>query len=364
MVVHLCCSVDAGYFLTRLQETYPQETLIGFFYDPNIHPYSEYYLRMLDTKRICEKLGIAFFEGDYDYEYWYKSVKGHENADEKGSRCSLCFDVSLFEAARFACKKEIPTITTSLLMSPMKSASQLQAIGEKIKKSYAIEFLNLNFRDKGGHQSQQRMAKETQMYRQDYCGCLYGLTKQREKRDAFLDELLSPITRQILPGSIEERIEIYEKRLELEKEKKTYRILKENFLNYRLLSATVLIAKKVVPSYILYYSVLERSNGGRIEYEKEGVFRLNRMQITFIELSTFNRLSHQNYDCVYNIIQNPLTIKKEIEIRNKLMHGAYDLTPIIVLETVPKESRIEVSIDSRIYSDKRDVLVIDESENS
>jgi len=49
MLVHICCSVDSHYFLQKLQKEYPEEKLTGFFYDPNIHPYSEYYLRLLDV---------------------------------------------------------------------------------------------------------------------------------------------------------------------------------------------------------------------------------------------------------------------------------------------------------------------------
>ena len=54
MLVHKCCSVDSHYFLQRLQEEYPNEELVGFFYDPNIHPYSEYKLRLYDVKFSCK----------------------------------------------------------------------------------------------------------------------------------------------------------------------------------------------------------------------------------------------------------------------------------------------------------------------
>ena len=72
MLVHICCSVDSHFFLEKLQADYPEEKLTGFFYDPNIHPYSEYQLRLLDVERSCKKLGIDLLEGEYDYETGYK----------------------------------------------------------------------------------------------------------------------------------------------------------------------------------------------------------------------------------------------------------------------------------------------------
>lgn len=68
MLVHICCSVDSHYFIEELRKTYPDEKIIGYFYDPNIHPLSEYELRFLDVKRSCDKLGIKLYKGEYEYE--------------------------------------------------------------------------------------------------------------------------------------------------------------------------------------------------------------------------------------------------------------------------------------------------------
>ena len=92
MLVHICCSVDSHFFLEKLLVDYPDEKLIGFFYDPNIHPYSEYRLRFLDVKHSCDKLGIELIEGEYDFETWLDVVSGLENELEKGKRCEVCFD--------------------------------------------------------------------------------------------------------------------------------------------------------------------------------------------------------------------------------------------------------------------------------
>ena len=75
MLVHICCAVDSHYFLEKIQEEFPNEELVGYFYDPNIHPYSEYRLRYLDVEYSCKKLGIPLLEGAYNLEEWLKKVK-------------------------------------------------------------------------------------------------------------------------------------------------------------------------------------------------------------------------------------------------------------------------------------------------
>ena len=70
---------------------------------------------------------------------------------------------------------------------------------------------------------------------------------------------------------------------------KKYKIIKQRFLNYRLLSGKVKIAKKIVPSYIMCYSTINRNNtNGRIEYSKDGINYLNRDEVKIIDITTFN----------------------------------------------------------------------------
>jgi len=388
MVAHLCCSVDAGYFLKRLKEDFPDEKITGFFYDPNIHPYSEFKLRSLDTERICKKLGIEYVEGEYDYESWLKAVKGKENEPEKGVRCSICFDHSLEATAEFALKNGDDKITTSLLMSPMKSQEQLNSIGKVIKRKYGIDFYAPDYRKKGGTQAQQMYAKETQMYRQDYCGCIYGIWQQKQDQE-IIDELLSPVTRQILPASIEERLEIYKKRLEYEDEGSEYKIIKENFLNYRLLRGSVKCKTekpgspkspetfwgekkpgspkspetfwggdgqwKVIDSYILFYSYLQRPARGKIEFVKDGIGYFNRMQIIFAEISKFNEVLNKKYQNVKEILINPPTVDEELEFREKITNTPYSLSPVIIVDKL--DGKYEVDIESKVYPDVREILI-------
>lgn len=360
MVAHLCCSVDAGYFLKRLQDDFPGEKIIGYFYDPNIHPYSEFKLRSLDTKRICEKLGVEYMEGEYDYESWLKAVKGKEFEPEKGVRCSICFDHSLEATAEFAKKIGDNKITTSLLMSPMKSQEQLASIGRVVKKKYDVDFLVVDYRKKGGTQKQQEFAKENQLYRQDYCGCIYGIWQQKKNQE-IIDELISPYPFQILPASIEERLNFYENRIRLEEKGINYKIGKESFLNYRLLSSNVKCKMKSgkwekLIHYTLFYSYLERKQRVRVEYIKDEIGYANRANVIFLTVNKLNKILNKNYKNIKEIYSNPLIIDEELKVREFVTKTPFNLSPIIILDEFI-ETTMDIEIDAKIYPDAREILI-------
>ena len=134
LLVHICCAVDSHYFLEKIQEEYPDEKLIGYFYDPNIHPYSEYRLRYLDVEYSCNKLGIPLIEGPYNLEEWLKKVKGMEHLPEKGDRCTVCYDDRLDNSVQKAIELGHDKFTTTLLISPKKSQEKLEIIGNNLFK--------------------------------------------------------------------------------------------------------------------------------------------------------------------------------------------------------------------------------------
>ena len=155
--------MDSHFFLEKLQKDFPDEKLIGFFYDPNIHPYSEYQLRLLDVQRSCDMLGIELIEGEYDYKNWLDAVKGLENEPEKGRRCEVCFDKRFEVSAKKALEIGEKKITTTLLVSPLKSQEQLKKSGDAFYKKNGVEFIAVDYRSDGGTQEQSRVTKEKQL---------------------------------------------------------------------------------------------------------------------------------------------------------------------------------------------------------
>jgi len=357
MLVHICCSVDSHFFLQRLQREFPQETLRGFFYDPNIHPYSEYKLRLLDVQRSCKKLGIELIEGEYDVENWIESVRGLEHEPEKGARCEVCFDKRFEVSGHKALELGEDKFTTTLLVSPLKSQQQLKASGERFSKEHNIDFIYLDYRSDGGTQVQSQVSRDEQLYRQNYCGCVYGLNMQREQQDKLADELMMPIDGRVLPGSVDERLAFYERRMEIEEQNIQYKIVKQKFLNYRILSGRLLFGKKVVPSFFLHYSTLQREKvQGRIEFSHEGVHYLNRDEVRLIEIEKFNELAGSSYRSVKELMQSPLNIAIELKVREKILQNSYDLSPIIVIDKI-EDGKISIELKSKHFEDTTEVLI-------
>lgn len=333
--------------------------MTGFFYDPNIHPYSEYKLRLLDVERSCKKLGIELLEGEYDFESWMQAVKGLENEPEKGKRCEVCFDKRFEVSAKKALEIGETKITTTLLVSPLKSQEQLKRSGDAFFEKNGVEFIAVDYRSNGGTQDQSRVTKEEQLYRQDYCGCIYGLTMQREQQERIMDEMFSPVSNQILPSSIEERLDMYKRRNELEDKNIKYKIIRQKFLNYRQFNFKVIAAKsEIVPAYALSYSTLPRKNAqGSVEFEDKNIHYFSREEIKFVTLEFFNSTCGFEYKTVNELIFNQPSFDEELSFRAALTCTNYDLSPIIVVKEVP-QTKLTITLDAKTYEDVREKLII------
>ncbi len=375
MLVHICCSVDCDYFLRRLKEL-TQEPLIGYFYDPNIHPYGEYLLRMHDAKRVCENLEIKFIPGEYDFQGWLQGARGLENEPEKGARCEFCFDFRMQKTAELALSLGERKITTTLLMSPQKSHSQLCASMQRICERYGLEFIAPDFRKNGGTNEQFALAKKDALYHQNYCGCIYALAAQRDdQRKAELNsggsltadlkrnlaqgaeiyELMSSIDRQILPASVEEKLKFYKKLCSLERKGVKFSVLRDRFLNYRLLRAWIKFDGRVAPSFVLFGSHFTRENV-KLSIEREcEIFCSDKGEIKILSLAKFNEISRSNFKSVSEMLKNPPSLARQNKARAALC-AADSLSPIIVTDEI-RAAKVQIYGLSRIFLDVREILV-------
>jgi len=340
-----------------LRSDYQDEKLVGFFYDPNIHPYSEYRLRLLDVQRSCDILGIELIEGEYDIDGWMRAVKGLEMEPEKGARCSVCFDRRFEVSAEMAKSIGESSFTSTLLVSPKKSIEQLRRVGDALADRYGIRFIAPDYRKGSGTQEQNILAKRDKLYRQDYCGCIFGLKIQRGQQQKLADELFVPISNRIEPDSIEYRLQLYRERLELERRGIEYRIIKERFLNWRLEYALLKVRREVVASHILPYSTLQRGfSRGKIGYNIGDIYYLDRDGVKFVTLEFYNRVTDSRYSSIQELIFSPPSFDIEINFRERVLKSHYDISTIIVVDTIPT-GRIEIVLKSHVYDDMREELI-------
>ena len=304
-------------------------------------------------------MGIELIEGEYDFENWIEIVKGLEKEPEKGKRCELCFDRRFEVSANKALDLGEKSFTTTLLVSPLKSQEQLKKSGEIFYKKHNIKFIAVDYRSNGGTQDQSRVTKEEKLYRQDYCGCLFGLTMQREQQNRVMDEMFSPVSNQILPASIEERLEIYKKRILLEDEGKEYKIIKEKFVNYRQFNFKLIAGKKEhIDAYAFSYSTIQRKRvQGRIDFVDKDIYYFNRDEIKFITLKRFNILANSHYKSVKELIFNPPTFDEEFLIREKIVKSRYSLGAIIVLDEII-DKKLTIFLDAKTYEDTKEILML------
>lgn len=344
MLVHICCSVDSHYFLSELRKVYPQSKMLGYFYNPNIHPKAEYDLRLFDVKRSCKMLGIDLIEGEYEIQKWFADVKGLECEPEKGERCVKCFDMRLEKSAQVAHKMSFDSFTSTLLASPLKEQKILFAEGDEIALAYGLEFIKIDVRSNGGTQAQSELANKDRLYKQTYCGCQFALSKQREKQKQLPLELMSNIGKQIVPGSNESRKAVFDLRDECERLGREYVLYKQTKIVWRNLRSICIDEGKVISSYVLTHSRSKNMvKTSSITYIKQSVYDkehkiqtievgyAKRDESIFISIEDMNALLKTHYTNVQEMVYNAPCYEDEMALRVELC-GADSMNPIIILD--------------------------------
>jgi len=175
ILVHICCAPDALYVIGLLKENYD---VSGYFYNPNIHPQKEYQLRLEETKKVARILNFNLFEEVYDQSRWMKITKKFKDEPEKGRRCDICYAMRLERTAQKTSELGFDIFTTVMSLSPWKKADVFNQIGKMFAHRYRINFLEANFKKKDGFYKSIKLSIEHNLYRQNYCGCVYS---QQEK---------------------------------------------------------------------------------------------------------------------------------------------------------------------------------------
>lgn len=183
ILLHICCGPCALYPLRTLRDAGHDVT--GFFYNHNIHPYQEYARRRDAAVQMADQEALPLImQDDYDLEGFLGNV-----AAEPEKRCSYCYASRLRTTAEVAKAGDFEAFTASLLYSRYQRHDEIKILGEQIGRKSDIKFYYDDFRP--GWQEGIRLSKEAELYRQQYCGCIYSekeryLPKRRGGADAVL----------------------------------------------------------------------------------------------------------------------------------------------------------------------------------
>lgn len=171
LLLHSCCGPCSSSVIERLRN-YFDITVI--YYNPNIEPKEEYEKRKSEQLRLLNELGIKFMDIDYLNNEYHKKIKGYENEPENGLRCPLCFELRLDKTASKAKENNFDYFGTTLTVSPHKNSKIINEIGLKLEEKYGVKFLLSDFKKEDGYKRSIELSKKYDLYRQDYCGCLYS----------------------------------------------------------------------------------------------------------------------------------------------------------------------------------------------
>jgi len=187
LLLHSCCAPCSSYVLEYLSEFFKITVL---YYNPNIYPVAEYFKRAEEQQefiaRFPAKNPISFVQGEFEQDKFYELTKGMEHLAEGGERCFRCYEMRLRKTALQAVKMGMEYFTTTLSISPLKNASKLNEIGLKLADEYGIKYLISDFKKKEGYKRSIELSRQYEMYRQDYCGCVFSLrSRQNEKKESL-----------------------------------------------------------------------------------------------------------------------------------------------------------------------------------
>ena len=181
LLLHACCAPCSSAVLERLSNFF-KITII--YYNPNITEEKEYLKRLTELKdfikKIKTKYPINIIDTRYDPKEFFTIAKGLEKEKERGKRCYECYKLRLEETAKVAKKQGFDFFTTTLTLSPYKNTTWLNEIGEELSKKYQASYLYSDFKKKNGYKRSIELSKEYNLYRQDYCGCIYSKLEREE----------------------------------------------------------------------------------------------------------------------------------------------------------------------------------------
>lgn len=188
LLLHACCGPCSSYVIEYLSNYFD---ITIYYYNPNIHPETEYERRLEELKSflqifpLAKKNNVSLIIDKYDPQEYFSNTKVLEDPylqtePEKGERCRRCYEFRMRKAYSYACKKHFDWFTTTLSISPHKDSEKINIIGKNLEENcpdtvnHKTRFLYSDFKKKGGFLRSTQLSSEYGLWRQDYCGCIYS----------------------------------------------------------------------------------------------------------------------------------------------------------------------------------------------
>ena len=166
LLLHICCAPCSVACIRQLREEGTEP--VGFWYNPNIHPFQEYKARRDTLRQYARDIGLTLVEEDfYGLRPFTAAVAG-----DPDRRCAYCYACRLERAAQYANQHGFDCFSTTLLVSPWQNRELICTTGIEMGEKYAVEFVPCDFRPR--FREGQEEARTLGLYLQKYCGCVYS----------------------------------------------------------------------------------------------------------------------------------------------------------------------------------------------
>ncbi len=169
LLLHSCCAPCSSHTIIFLKQYFD---ITIFFDNNNIHPKDEYDKRLKEQQRLCDILGVKILSTPYNPKEYFSNVEGLEHLGEFSERCFKCYEFrmnNLFNEAN----GKYRYFTTTLSISPYKNSDKINEIGYRLNTD-DCKYLYSNFKKDMGYQNSIKLSREYDLYRQDYCGCIFS----------------------------------------------------------------------------------------------------------------------------------------------------------------------------------------------
>ena len=190
LLLHACCGPCSSYVIEYLSSYFD---ITIFYYNPNIYPKKEYERRLNELEDFIPRFEpavknkVKIVVSTYEPKDFFEATNVLNEVElqqeaEKGIRCRRCYEFRMKKAYAYAAENKFDWFCTTLSISPFKDSVMINEIGTELEEENSVRFLTSDFKKKGGFLRSLELSKEYDLYRQDYCGCLYSKINTEKAR--------------------------------------------------------------------------------------------------------------------------------------------------------------------------------------
>ncbi len=183
ILIHACCAPCSSEVLNELKQ---HCDITIYYYNPNTHPYEEYLKRYEEFKKL--PFNYPIINESYNDKEFFDVVEEYKEYKEGSIRCYKCYELRLRQTAKKAKELGFDYFTTTLSISPYKHSKWINEICEKLSNEYGVNFLYSDFKKNDGYKKSIVLSKEYDLYRQEYCGCIYSINELKERQKSKKQE--------------------------------------------------------------------------------------------------------------------------------------------------------------------------------